>query len=62
MGYPDEVVVGAFGPTDTPYYMNEDDLEIRKHIFDLLHDQEKIDKFIETDDGDYKTDENDNEN
>ena len=49
MGYGEETIEDAFGPVDVPYYMVDEDIEIRKHIFDLMHDQEKIDKFIQND-------------
>lgn len=49
VGYVEENISVAFGPTDTPYYMDEEEVEIRKHIFDLMHDQETIDKFIQND-------------
>lgn len=45
MGYSDDNTLDAFGPVDTPFYTDED-IEIRKHIFDLIHDERKIDKFI----------------
>jgi len=55
MGYDEENIMDAFGPVDTPYYMDGEDIEIRKHIFDVMHDKEKIEKFI---DGDTDVDEN----
>jgi len=49
MGFGEENIMDAFGPVDTPYFKFEDDIEIRKHIFDLMHDEKKIDKFIQDD-------------
>jgi hypothetical protein len=62
MGFGEDNILDAFGPVDVPYYMVDEDIEIRKHIFDLLHDEKKIDKFIQ-DDGSISTgDKNSDEN
>jgi hypothetical protein len=64
-GFGEENVIDAFGPVDVPYYMVDEDIEIRKHIFDLMHDEEKIGKFIQDDESVSSDDENmcdDNDN
>lgn len=48
-GYVEESISAAFGPVDVPYYMDDEEIEIRKHIFDIMHDHEKIEKFIGND-------------
>jgi hypothetical protein len=62
MGFGSENILDAFGPVDVPYYMVDDDIEIRKHIFDLMHDKEKIDKFIQNDGSISSDDEKEDEN
>jgi hypothetical protein len=62
MGYVEENVEDAFGPVDVPYFKVDEDIEIRKHIFDLMHNQEKIDKFIQDDESVSSDDENSDEN
>ena len=63
MGFGEENIVDAFGPIDEPYYLVDEDIEIRKHIFDLMHDEKKIERFIQDDEyiGD-KYDNNEEEN
>jgi len=58
MGYSEDTIFDAFGPLDEPFCMVEEDIEIRKHIFDLMHDQEKIDRFIKSDDSVCENNEN----
>lgn len=62
MGFGEESIEDAFGPVDVPYYMIDEDIEIRKHIFDLIHDEEKIDKFIQNDESISFDDKNNDEN
>jgi len=62
LGYGENNIMDAFGPVDTPYYMVEDDIEIREHIFDLMHDKEKIDKFIQNDESVSPSEEKEDEN
>jgi len=62
MGYGENNTMDAFGPVDEPYYMVEDDIEIREHIFDLMHDKEKIDKFIQNDESVSPSEEKEDEN
>jgi len=63
MGFGEENIVDAFGPIDEPYYMDDEEIEIREHIFDLMHDEKKIERFIQDDEyiGD-KYDNNEEEN
>ena len=60
MGYGEDNIFDAFGPVDVPYLEVEEDIAIRKHICDLIHDEEKIDKFIQRD-GSISTDEENND-
>ena len=62
MGFGEDNIFDAFGPVDVPYFEVDDDIAIRKHIFDLLHDEEKIDKFIQNDDSVSKDEKNNDEN
>ena len=62
MGFGEESIEDAFGPVDVPYYMIDEDIEIRKHILDLIHDEKKIDKFIQDDESISTDDKNSDEN